>query len=57
MNNRVKRKKHDNIVLMKRNISNTIKTLISKDSIYPYISNDEFFSVNNVLNEYVKWKK
>ena len=57
MNNREKRKKHDNIVLMKRNISNTIKTLISKDLIYPYISDDEFFSVNNMLNEYVKWKK
>ena len=56
MNNREKRKKHDNIVLMKRNISNTIKTLISKDLIYPYISDDELFSVN-VLNEYVKWKK
>lgn len=54
MNNREKRKKHDNIVLMKRNISNTIKTLISKDLIYPYISDDEFFSVNNMLNEYVK---
>ena len=36
---------------------NTIEVLISKALIDSYISQDELFSVNNVLREYYQMKK
>ena len=47
-----KKKKHDKIVLLGKDKSNTIEVLISKALIDSYISQDEFVSVNNVLREY-----
>ena len=47
-----KKKKHDKIVLLGKDKSNTIEVLISKALIGSYISQDEFVSVNNVLREY-----
>ena len=43
-----KKKKHHQIVLLGKNKSNTIKVLIFKTLINPYISHDEFV-LNNVL--------
>ena len=39
-------------MLLWKNKLNTIEVLISKTLIGPYVSQDEFFSVNNVLREY-----
>ena len=47
-----KKKKHDEIVLLWKNKLNTIEVLISKTLIGPYVSQDGFVSVNNVLREY-----
>ena len=44
-------------MLLGKNKLNTVQVLISKALIDSYISHDEFFSVNNVLNEYYERKK
>ena len=49
-----KKENHDKI---EEEELNTIEVLISKAFIDPYISHDEFFSVNNVSREYNKMKK
>ena len=46
------KKKHDKIILLGKDKSNTIEILISKALINSYISHDKFVSVNNVLREY-----
>ena len=46
-----KKKTNDKIVLLAKTKLNTIKVLISKTLINPYINHDEFVSVNNVLIE------
>ena len=45
------KKKHDKIVLLEKDKSNTIEVLISKALIDSYISHDQFVSVNKVLRE------
>ena len=52
-----KKKKHEKIVLLRKDKLNIIEVLISKALIDSYISNDEFVSVNNVLREYNKMKE
>ena len=47
-----KKKKHDKIVLLRKDTLNTIEVLISRALIDSCISHDEFVSVNNVLGEY-----
>ena len=47
-----KKKKHDKIVLLGKDKSNTIEVLISKTLIDSHISHDEFAFVNNVLREH-----
>ena len=47
-----KKKKHDKIVLLRKDKLNTIEVLISKALIVSYIINEEFVSVNNLLREY-----
>ena len=49
-----KKKNHDKI---EEEELNTIEVLISKAFIDPYISHDDFCSVNNVSREYNKMKK
>ena len=44
----IKKKKHDKILLLGKDILNTIEVLISKALIDSYYSHD-FFSVNSVL--------
>ena len=51
-----KKKKHDTIVLLKKDKLSTIEVLLSKALIDSYISHDEHVSVNNVLREYNKTK-
>ena len=51
------KKKHDKIVLLEKDKSNTIEVLISKSLIDSYISHGEFASVNNVLKENNEIKK
>ena len=52
-----KKKKDDKIVLLGKDKLNSIKVLISKALIDSYITDDEFFSVNNVLREYYEMKE
>ena len=52
-----KKKKHDKIVLLRKDKLNNIEVLISKASINSYISHDEFASVNNALRKYNEIKK
>ena len=47
-----KKKKHEKIALLGKDMLNTIEVLISKALIDSYISHDEFVSVNNILREY-----
>ena len=47
-----KKKKHDKIVLLRKDKLNTIEVLISKALIVSYIIHEEFVSVNNLLREY-----
>ena len=47
-----KKKKHNKIVLLGKDMLNTIEVLISKALFDSYISHDEFVSINNVLREY-----
>ena len=51
------KKKHDKILLLEKDKSNTIEVLISKSLIDSYISHGEFASVNNVLKENDEIKK
>ena len=51
------RKRHGKIALLGKDKLNTIKVLISEALIDPYISHDEFPSVNNVLKECNEMKK
>ena len=51
-----KKKKHDQIVLLGIDKSDTIEVLISKALIDSYISLDKFASVNNELREYYEMK-
>ena len=44
-----KRKKHDKIVLLRKDQLNTNEVLISQALFDSYISHDKFVSVNNVL--------
>ena len=52
-----KMKKHEKIILLRKDKLNTIEVLISKALIDSYINNDEFVSVNKVLREYNKMKE
>ena len=52
-----KKKKHEKIVFLGKDMLNAIEVLISKSLINAYISHDEFFSVNNILREYNEMKK
>ena len=52
-----KKKKHDKIVLLRKDKLNTIQVLLSKALIESYIRHDKFVSVDNVLREYYKMKK
>ena len=45
-------KKCDKIVLLAKTKLNTIKVLLYKALINPYINHEEFVAVNNVLREY-----
>ena len=47
----MKKKKHDNRVLLGKAKLDIIEVLISKPLINIYINNDEFVSVNNVLRD------
>ena len=49
-----KKKKHDKIVFLGNDKLNAIEVLIFKSLIDPYISHDEFLSINNVLREYIE---
>ena len=51
-----KKKKHDQIVLLGIDKSDTIEVLIPKALIDSYISLDKFASVNNELREYYEMK-
>ena len=51
-----KRKKHQKIVFPVKIKSNTIKALIFKVLMEPYVNHEEFVSVNNVLREYNEMK-
>ena len=44
-------------MLLGKDMLNTIEVLISKALINPYISHDDFVSVNNVLREYNEMKE
>ena len=50
-----KKKKHDKIVLLRKNNLNTIEFLISKTLIDSYISHEEFISVND--EKIMQWNK
>ena len=50
-----KKKKHDKIVLLRKNNLNTIDFLISKTLIDSYISHEEFISVND--EKIMQWNK
>ena len=52
-----KKKKHDKIVLLRKDKLNTIEVLISKALIDSYSGLDELVSVNNVLREYYEMKE
>ena len=46
-----KKKKHNKIVLLRKDKFNAIEVLVSKALIESYISHDEFIPVNNVLRK------
>ena len=52
-----RKKKHDNIVLLAKTKLNTIKVLICEALTDPFMSNDEFASVNTMLKEYDDMKE
>ena len=43
------KKKYDKVVLLGKDMLNTIKVLTSKALIDSYVSHDEFYLVNNIL--------
>ena len=51
-----KKKKHDKIVLLRKDKLSTIEVLISKALIDSCISHENFVSVNNVLRKYNEMK-
>ena len=52
-----KKCKHDKIVLLGKTELDTIKVLISKSLINPYIIHDELVSLNNVSREHNEMKE
>ena len=52
-----KRKKDDESVLLVKDKLNAIEVLISKSLIDPYIIDEKFVSVNNVIREYNEMKE
>ena len=54
---KIKKKKHDKIVLLAKSKLNSIEVLISKALIDSVISHDEFVLINNVPKEYNKVKE
>ena len=52
-----KEKKHDKIVLLAKSKLNRIEVLIFKALIGSNISHNEFFLINNVLKNMMRWKK
>ena len=54
---KIKKKKHDKIVLLAKSKLNSIEVLISKALIDSVISHDEFVLINNVLKEYNEMKE
>ena len=53
----IKKKKHNKIVLLGKDMLDTIEVLISNALIDSYISQDEFVSINNALREYNEMKE
>ena len=49
---KIKKKKHDKILLLTKSKINSIEVLISKALIDSVISHDEFVLINNALKEY-----
>lgn len=49
---KINREKHDQIVFLRKSKLSFLEVLISKSLIHPYISHDDFVSVNNALSEY-----
>ena len=43
------KKKYDKVVLLGKDMLNTIKVLTSKALIDSYVSHDEFYLLNNIL--------
>ena len=54
---KIKKKKHDQIVLLAKPMLNTIEVSVSKALIDSNISHDKFVSVNNLLKEYDDMKE
>ena len=57
MNMSIKKKKHVHIVLLAKTHLNTTEVLISKGLSDSYLNHNEFFSINNVLQEYNEMKE
>ena len=51
------KKKHNKLLLLGKDKLNTIEFLSSKTLIDSYISHNGFFSVNNVLREYIEMRE
>ena len=51
------KKKHDKIVLLRKDKLNTIEVLISKALIDSYIIHGEFVLIKNILREYNEMKE
>ena len=54
---KIKKKKHNKIVLLVKSKLNQLEVLISKILIDPVISRDEFVLISNVRKEYNKKKE
>ena len=52
-----KKKKHDEIVMLAKPISNSMELKISKDLTDSFISHYKFILLNNVDKYMIKWKK
>ena len=57
INKKIKKTKHDEIVLLAKSELNNMEILISKDLIDSSISHDEFILVNNILKEFYDMKE
>ena len=53
----IKKRKHDEIVLLAKRKLSSIEVLISKVLVDSNISHDEFVLINNVLKEFYKPKE